>query len=399
MMNKISVKTVMVQPTYLMCVTTQGGVITITDPEKMNWVLENALPVFTKSKDAVLELDLDNVTDTTITTEDGSIITFNESSITTEKAKYSLDLRSLESFSVYAQANGYSIAPLIEKVSQSLDINDVESMKDLFTFLTKNNLPITVEGNILAYKVLYKSSTGLLYDWHTKTIYQDIGDEVYMPRSFVTVDRSVHCSTGLHVCSIEYAKSFMSRSFTSSDDYVLALVKVDPRDICSVPTDTASKVRCCRYQILGLISKNEIPAVFDNNLNLAPNYKTLLSHTVNEDFEGTYRVHELLVPTVTQSSNVSTRTVGKFKLKLSADPDAQHFSSLVEKVTDEDTQSFPSFYSNLNYLMKSSNSALSEDKDFLQQLKHYRKTFSWKELGVDSVWRKRLERRMKKYGI
>lgn len=393
MMNKISVKTVMVQPTYLMCVTTQGGVITITDPEKMNWVLENALPVFTKSKDAVLELDLDNVTDTTITTEDGSIITFNESSITTEKAKYSLDLRSLESFSVYAQANGYSIAPLIEKVSQSLDINDVESMKDLFTFLTKNNLPITVEGNILAYKVLYQSSTGLLYDCYTKTIYQDIGDEVYMPRNFVTVDRSKHCSTGLHVCSIQYANWYKQGYCT------LALVKVDPRDICSVPSDTASKVRCCRYQILGLISEDELPAVFDGNLDAAPKYKELLNHAINEDYEGTYRVHELLVPTVTQSSDVSTRTVGKFKLKLSADPDAQHFSSLVEKVTDEDTQSFPSFYSNLNYLMKSSNSALSEDKDFLQQLKHYRKTFSWKELGVDSVWRKRLERRMKKYGI
>ena len=66
---------------------------------------------------------------------------------------------------------------------------------------------------------------------------------------------------------------------------------------------------------------------------------------------------------------------------------------------DKDTKSFPSFYANLNYLMKSSNSALSEDKDFLQQLKHYRKTFSWKELGVDNVWRKRLERRLKKYGI
>lgn len=393
MMNKISVKTVMVQPTYLMCVTTQGGVITITDPEKMNWVLENALPTFTKSKNAVLELDLDNVTDTTITTEDGSIITFNESSITTEKAKYSLDLRSLENFSVYAQANGYSVAPLIEKVSQSLDINDVESMKDLFTFLTKNNLPITVEGNILAYKVLYKSSTGLLYDCYTKTIYQDIGDEIYMPRSFVTVDRSKHCSTGLHVCSIQYANWYKQGYCT------LALVKVDPRDICSVPSDTASKVRCCRYQILGLISEDELPAVFDGNLDAAPKYKELLSHAVNEDYEGTYRVHELLVPTVTQSSDVSTRTVGKFKLKLSADPAAQHFSSLVEKVTNEDTQSFPSFYANLNYLMKSSNSVLSEDKDFLQQLKHYRKTFSWKELGVDSVWRKRLERRLKKYGI
>ena len=383
----------MVQPTYLMCVTTQGGVITITDPEKMNWVMENALPAFTKSKNAVLELDLDNVTDTTITTEDGSIITFNESSITTEKAKYSLDLRSLESFSAYAQANGYSIAPLIEKVSQSLDINDVESMKDLFTFLTKNNLPITVEGNILAYKVLYESATGLLYDCYSKTIYQDIGDEVYMPRSFVTVDRSMHYSTGLHVCSIQYAQWFMRGSCT------LALVKVDPRDICSVPSDTASKVRCCRYQILGLISDDELSAVFDDNLDAAPKYKKLLNHAINEDFEGTYRVHELLTPTVVKSTDVSTRTVGKFKLKLSVDPDAQRFNNLVKKVMDKDTKSFPSFYANLNYLMKSSNSALSEDKDFLQQLKYYRKTFSWKELGVDNVWRKRLERRLKKYGI
>ena len=383
----------MVQPNYLMCVTTQGGVVTITDPEKMNWVLENALPAFTKSKNAVLELDLDNVVDTTITTEDGETITFNEESITTSKAKYSLDLRSLNDFSTYAEMHGYSIAPLIEKVSQSLDTNDVESMKDLFTFLTKNNLPITVKGNILAYKVLYKSSTGLLYDTYSKTIYQDIGDVVCMPRDLVTVDRSVHCSTGLHVCSVEYASWYMGMLC------VLALVKVDPRDICSVPTDTASKVRCCRYQILGLIPEDELSAVFNDDLDAAPKYKKLLSHAVNEDFEGTYREHKISVPTVTQSSDVSTQTVGKFKLKLSADPAAQHFNNLVKKVTDEDTQSFPSFYSNLNYLMKSSNSALSEDKDFLQQLKHYRKTFSWKELGVDSVWRKRLERRLKKYGI
>lgn len=392
-MNKLTIKTVMVQPNYLMCVTTQGGVVTITDPEKMNWVLENALPAFTKSKNAVLELDLDNVVDTTITTEDGETITFNEESITTSKAKYSLDLRSLNDFSTYAEMHGYSIAPLIEKVSQSLDTNDVESMKDLFTFLTKNNLPITVKGNILAYKVLYKSSTGLLYDTYSKTIYQDIGDVVCMPRDLVTVDRSVHCSTGLHVCSVEYASWYMGMLC------VLALVKVDPRDICSVPTDTASKVRCCRYQILGLIPEDELSAVFNDDLDAAPKYKKLLSHAVNEDFEGTYREHKISVPTVTQSSDVSTQTVGKFKLKLSADPAAQHFNNLVKKVTDEDTQSFPSFYSNLNYLMKSSNSALSEDKDFLQQLKHYRKTFSWKELGVDSVWRKRLERRLKKYGI
>lgn len=392
-MNKLTIKTVMVQPNYLMCVTTQGGVVTITDPEKMNWVLENALPIFTKSKNAVLELDLDNVVDTTITTEDGETITFNEESITTSKAKYSLDLRSLNDFSTYAEMHGYSIAPLIEKVSQSLDTNDVESMKDLFTFLTKNNLPITVKGNILAYKVLYKSSTGLLYDTYSKTIYQDIGDEVYMPRNFVTVDRSVHCSSGLHVCSVEYASWYMGKPC------VLALVKVDPRDICSVPTDTASKVRCCRYQILGLIPEDELLAVFNDDLNAAPKYKKLLNHAVNEDYEGTYRVHEILTPTTQRSTDVSTRIVGKFKLKLSADPDAQHFNNLVKKVTDEDTQSFPSFYSNLNYLMKSSNSALSEDKDFLQQLKHYRKTFSWKELGVDSVWRKRLERRLKKYGI
>lgn len=392
-MNKLTIKTVMVQPNYLMCVTTQGGVVTITDPEKMNWVLENALPAFTKSKNAVLELDLDNVVDTTITTEDGETITFNEESITTSKAKYSLDLRSLNDFSTYAEMHGYSIAPLIEKVSQSLDTNDVESMKDLFTFLTKNNLPITVKGNILAYKVLYKSSTGLLYDTYSKTIYQDIGDEVYMPRNFVTVDRSVHCSTGLHVCSVEYASWYMGKPC------VLALVKVDPRDICSVPTDTASKVRCCRYQILGLIPEDELSAVFNDDLNAAPKYKKLLNHAVNEDYEGTYRVHEILTPTTQRSTDVSTRIVGKFKLKLSADPDAQHFNNLVEKVTDEDAKSFPSFYSNLNYLMKSSNSALSEDKDFLQQLKHYRKTFSWKELGVNSVWRKRLERRLKKYGI
>jgi hypothetical protein len=71
---------------------------------------------------------------------------------------------------------------------------------------------------------------------------QRVGDVVEMPRSEVTFDPSVSCSSGLHVADWGYANGM--------GNTVLAVL-VNPRDVVSVPTDYGdAKVRVCRYKVL-----------------------------------------------------------------------------------------------------------------------------------------------------
>lgn len=81
----------------------------------------------------------------------------------------------------------------------------------------------------------------------TGHIVQAIGDEVTMPRSEVQENAAVGCSTGLHVGTFAYANSFGSH---------LLEVRVNPRDVVSVPTEcSAQKMRTCRYTIVGDVEK------------------------------------------------------------------------------------------------------------------------------------------------
>lgn len=69
------------------------------------------------------------------------------------------------------------------------------------------------------------------------------GAVVEMPRSMVQHDPSVGCASGLHVGTYDYAHGWAQG--------VLLTVKVNPRDVVSVPFECdASKVRVCRFEVL-----------------------------------------------------------------------------------------------------------------------------------------------------
>jgi hypothetical protein len=61
------------------------------------------------------------------------------------------------------------------------------------------------------------------------------------------VDDNTHaeCSYGLHVGSHQYASGFRGANGR------LLIVKVNPRDVVSVPSDgAAQKIRTCRYEVV-----------------------------------------------------------------------------------------------------------------------------------------------------
>lgn len=69
------------------------------------------------------------------------------------------------------------------------------------------------------------------------------GAVVEMPRSMVQNDPTVGCASGLHVGTYDYARGWAHD--------VLLKVKVNPRDVVSVPLECdASKVRVCRFEVL-----------------------------------------------------------------------------------------------------------------------------------------------------
>ena len=117
-----------------------------------------------------------------------------------------------------------------------------ESKKDLYGFLEACDLPITEDGCFLAYKRVDET----FHDLRTHSMDNSVGQTVCMPREQVDPDRNQTCSTGLHVCSKDYLKSF------SGDNTVV--VKVNPRDVVAVPVDYHNaKMRVCRYVVIGII--------------------------------------------------------------------------------------------------------------------------------------------------
>lgn len=137
---------------------------------------------------------------------------------------------------------GEDTSPL-EKFWDNLSENPSEgSRKDLFAFLEANNVPLTPDGHFIAYKKVRND----FKDIHSGTFDNSPGKVVEMPRSEVDNDSSVTCSRGLHVAAFDYA----ANRFGSQSEPLL-LVKVNPRDVVSVPPDyNQQKMRTCRYEVL-----------------------------------------------------------------------------------------------------------------------------------------------------
>jgi len=125
---------------------------------------------------------------------------------------------------------------------------------DLYKFLEHGNFPITEDGCFIAYKGVqqdyYSITAGKLKLIRGKTnekgqIYNGIGEVIEVERSAVNPNENETCSHGLHAGSFKYANEFKSGGR-------LVLVKINPKDVVSVPTDcSCQKLRACLYEVIG----------------------------------------------------------------------------------------------------------------------------------------------------
>jgi hypothetical protein len=156
------------------------------------------------------------------------------------------------------------LVAFLEKVQQNPNNH---SRDQLFRWLSKHAYSITDDGDFIGYKGVGtngKSQTsgvawvnGVRCDGY---IPNEPGTIIEMPRSMVAFDPAVACSTGLHVGNFRYAKGFAPS---------LRRIKVNPRDVVSVPTDSNDeKLRVCRYYVLDVVTDE------DRSLTYAGDYLT-----------------------------------------------------------------------------------------------------------------------------
>ena len=160
---------------------------------------------------------------------------------------------------------------LFAKFWENLQQNpSANSVRELYDFLAYKELPITEDGCFIAYKGVNRNGWSCHGNTKTKVlqgevdsqgrIKNDRGDIIEVLRRDVDDERSHHCSYGLHVGSLDYAKSFANGR--------VLIVKINPADVVSVPTDCAcQKCRVAKYQILDAYDTEIKNAVCDEDGN------------------------------------------------------------------------------------------------------------------------------------
>lgn len=155
--------------------------------------------------------------------------------------------------------DGLPFLPLLKFHRKVIENPNTESANDLFRFLEKNNIPITQDGNFLAYKKVTRKADGSLVDTHSGKVPNEVGMQPTMERKLVDADRRNQCSYGYHCCGFGYLNSFSGQ--------VILEVEVDPRDVVAVPADyNHTKMRVCSYLILGI--RNEAGERTENLVNV-----------------------------------------------------------------------------------------------------------------------------------
>lgn len=159
---------------------------------------------------------------------------------------------------------GHDLMPLAYFLDNFLQNSSARAVGEGYQFLEHKNLPLTIDGFFLAYKsvasdylskasgsepVQVSTDGGKTWKTFKGHIPNKVGSIVKMERNMVDDNREHECSKGLHVGSLAY--SGPNGWYHSSGDKVV-IVKVNPRDIVSVPRDhSAQKLRVSQYEVIG----------------------------------------------------------------------------------------------------------------------------------------------------
>jgi len=140
---------------------------------------------------------------------------------------------------------GLPYKPLVRFLDKLMDNPSRRAVNELYAFLEHKAMPLTPDGNFLAYKGVRSDYT----DWHSGTCPNKVGDVNEMPRRNVCDDANIGCSYGFHAGSLDYARHYGNGGH-------LMVVEIDPSDVVSVPLDCdQQKLRTAKYKVVSHFEK------------------------------------------------------------------------------------------------------------------------------------------------
>ena len=209
--------------------------------------MEASNPSFQKAKDALVKEEWDsieNLFDTPKAVQDfadGNIEVKNGAVLYNGEVIHNHVVGRILDF----MANGLPYKPLIKFLEKLLQNPSRRATNELYSFLEHKSMPITPDGNFLAYKGVRDDYT----DWHSGKFSNKVGDVQEMVRNNVCDDANQGCSSGFHAGSLEYAKGYGNGGH-------LMVVEIDPSDVVSVPYDCdCQKLRTSKYKVVSHFEK------------------------------------------------------------------------------------------------------------------------------------------------
>jgi len=135
--------------------------------------------------------------------------------------------------------------PLVNFLEKLMSNPSRRAVNELYSFLEHKAMPLTPDGNFLAYKGVRNDYT----DWHSGKFSNKVGETLEMIRNGVCDDANIGCSSGFHAGSLEYAKQYGNGGH-------LMVVEIDPSDVVSVPLDCdCQKLRTAKYKVVSHFEK------------------------------------------------------------------------------------------------------------------------------------------------
>ena len=146
------------------------------------------------------------------------------------------------------------------------------AIDELYLFIDKCGLPITEDGDFIAYKIVKEN----YMDIYTGEMLNAVGETLSMPRHLVNDNRNKTCAAGLHFCSKAYLDNYGSSRYETDR---CMLVKINPADVVSIPSDyNNAKGRTWKYVVVGEVeSSNWRETLSNKDFTVAPVVKTDLS--------------------------------------------------------------------------------------------------------------------------
>jgi hypothetical protein len=135
---------------------------------------------------------------------------------------------------------------------------DPRAVEGLYDWVVAGGLPITPDGDILAWKAVQDDYYSI-HSGRNGKLRHRIGDVVSEDRTTCDSNPDQTCSSGIHFCSVEYLKS---GGYASGGNRIMA-VTISPTDVVAFPRDyNLSKGRCCRLTVVGEVPISKVPEYY-----------------------------------------------------------------------------------------------------------------------------------------